>query len=135
MATTATFRSVCISDWFTSSRSNNGNQCVEVRFVGDVVLVRDSKYRRDPAALLCDEPIITVTATEWTSFLTVLASGGSVEGPTAPTTPTALTALTTSDGTTSLRHGDITLTYTPEEWDAFIAGVRDGEFDRVVLPA
>ncbi|WP_216916879.1 DUF397 domain-containing protein [Nocardia noduli] len=129
MATTATFRSVCISDWFTSSRSNNGNQCVEVRFVGDVVSVRDSKYRRDPAALLCDEPIITVTATEWTSFLTVLASGGSAEG------PTALTALTTSDGATSLRHGEITLTYTPEEWNAFIAGVRDGEFDRVVLPA
>ncbi|WP_405178909.1 DUF397 domain-containing protein [Nocardia sp. NBC_01377] len=129
MATTATFRSVCISDWFTSSRSNNGNQCVEVRFVGDVVSVRDSKYRRDPAALLCDEPIITVTATEWTSFLTVLASGGSAYG------PTALTALTTSDGATSLRHGEITLTYTPEEWDAFIAGVRDGEFDRVVLPA
>ncbi|MET7770434.1 DUF397 domain-containing protein [Nocardia sp. NPDC005366] len=126
MATTATFRSVCTTDWFTSTRSNNGNQCVEVRFVGDAVLVRDSKYRRDPANLLAEEPIITVTANEWTSFLTLLATGGSAD---------RLITRTASDGTTSLCHGDITLTYTPEEWDAFIAGVRDGEFDRAILSA
>ncbi|WP_063125141.1 DUF397 domain-containing protein, partial [Nocardia arizonensis] len=76
MTTTATHRSVS-TGWFTSTRSNNGNQCVEVRFVGDAVLIRDSKYRRDPANRPADEPIITVTANEWTSFLGLLAAGRS----------------------------------------------------------
>ncbi|WP_054815230.1 DUF397 domain-containing protein [Nocardia arizonensis] len=120
MTTTATHRSVS-TGWFTSTRSNNGNQCVEVRFVGDAVLIRDSKYRRDPANRPADEPIITVTANEWTSFLGLLAAGRSGD---------RLVARTGADGTTTLRHGDITLTYTVEEWAAFVAGVRDGEFDR-----
>lgn len=125
MATTATLRSV-FTDWFTSSRSNNGNQCVEVRFDGDAVLIRDSKYRRNPANRPAEEPIITVTASLWTSFINLLNSGRS---------HTELIAQTCADGSATLRHGDITLSYTPEEWDAFIAGARDGEFDRIILPA
>ncbi|MGN2635117.1 DUF397 domain-containing protein [Nocardia takedensis] len=123
MTTTATLRSVC-PGWFTSSRSNNGNQCVEVRFVGDAVQIRDSKYRRDPANLPADEPIITVTTAEWTAFLTALAADAPTDRP---------TARPGVDGGTVLRHGDIALTYTPAEWLAFVAGVRDGEFDRVAL--
>ncbi|MEV2221435.1 MULTISPECIES: DUF397 domain-containing protein [Nocardia] len=125
MATTATLRSV-FTDWFTSSRSNNGNQCVEVRFDGDAVLIRDSKYRRNPANRPAEEPIITVTASLWTSFINLLNSGRSHN---------ELIAQTCADGSATLRHGDITLSYTPEEWDAFIAGARDGEFDRIILPA
>ncbi|WP_433523691.1 DUF397 domain-containing protein [Nocardia pseudovaccinii] len=125
MATTATLRSV-FTDWFTSSRSNNGNQCVEVRFDGDAVLIRDSKYRRNPANRPAEEPIITVTASLWTSFINLLNSGRSHN---------ELIARTCADGSATLRHGDITLSYTPEEWDAFIAGARDGEFDRIILPA
>ncbi len=125
MATTATFRSV-FTDWFTSSRSNNGNQCVEVRFDGDAVLIRDSKYRRNPANRPAEEPVITVTASLWTSFINLLNSGLSHN---------ELIAQTSADGSATLRHGDITLYYTPEEWDAFIAGARDGEFDRIILPA
>ena len=125
MATTATFRSV-FTDWFTSSRSNNGNQCVEVRFDGDAVLIRDSKYRRNPANRPAEEPIITVTASLWTSFINLLNSGRSHN---------ELIAQTCADGSATLRHGDTTLSYTPEEWDAFIAGARDGEFDRIILPA
>lgn len=125
MASTATFRSV-FTDWFTSSRSNNGNQCVEVRFDGDAVLIRDSKYRRNPANRTAEEPIITVTASLWTSFINLLNSGRSHN---------ELIVQTCADGSATLRHGDITLSYTPEEWDAFIAGVRAGEFDRIILPA
>ncbi|MTE11890.1 DUF397 domain-containing protein [Nocardia sp. CT2-14] len=113
--------------WFTSSRTNNGNQCVEVRFDGDVVLIRDSKYRRDPEHRLEDEPIITVAAAEWMTFLAV------VRGRLAERTP--LIAETGADGRTTLRHGHTTLIYTPGEWRAFVAGARDGEFDRIPLPA
>ncbi|MEV6430763.1 DUF397 domain-containing protein [Nocardia sp. NPDC051463] len=125
MATTATARSV-FTGWFTSTRSNNGNQCVEVRFDGDAVLIRDSKYRRNPANRPAQEPIITVTADEWTSFLDTIVRGR---------TPSDLTASTSADGHTTLRRGETTLTYTPEEWDAFVAGVHDGEFNRIILPA
>ncbi|QBS42225.1 DUF397 domain-containing protein [Nocardia sp. CS682] len=124
MATTATPRSV-FTDWFRSTRSNNGNQCVEVRFDGDAVLIRDSKYRRDPAHRPADEPIITVTAREWSAFLDALR--------TAHRPPGALTASTAADGHTTLRHGTTVLRYTPQEWDAFLLGVRDGEFDRTAL--
>ncbi|WP_280239157.1 DUF397 domain-containing protein [Nocardia abscessus] len=112
--------------WFTSTRSNNGNQCVEVRFEGDAVLIRDSKYRRNPADRPAEEPVITVTAAEWTAFLDALRTRGRSHG--------ELRAHTTADGHTALRHGAITLTYTPEEWDAFVLGAHDGEFDRVVSP-
>jgi hypothetical protein len=123
MATIATSRSV-FTGWFTSTRSNNGNQCVEVCFDGDAVLIRDSKYRRDPASRPAEEPIIIVTASEWTSFLDTLAPRRTHSDPTAITTTVA------DAGHTTLRCGDITLTYTPEEWTAFLAGVRDGEFNR-----
>ncbi|MRH86332.1 DUF397 domain-containing protein [Nocardia sp. SYP-A9097] len=113
--------------WFTSTRTNNGNQCVEVRFDGAAVFIRDSKYRRNPANSALDEPIITVSAVEWMSFLTILRD--------RPGAAAALTSTTASDGYTTLRSGEIGLVYTPGEWDAFLAGVRDGEFDRLPLAA
>lgn len=113
--------------WFTSTRTNNGNQCVEVRFDGAAVFVRDSKYRRNPANSALDEPVITVSAVEWMSFLTILRDN--------PGGVTTLTAHTAADGFTTLRSGEIGLVYTPGEWEAFLAGVRDGEFDRIPLAA
>ncbi|UFS94558.1 DUF397 domain-containing protein [Nocardia huaxiensis] len=110
-------------EWFTSTRTNNGNQCVEVRFDGATVHIRDSKYRRDPANRPETEPVITVTATEWMAFLDHLTG--------RPAHPVELTAHTAADGHTTLCRGEITLVYTPGEWEAFIAGVRDGEFDRI----
>ncbi|WP_067463122.1 DUF397 domain-containing protein [Nocardia amamiensis] len=121
MATTARPES---TGWFTSTRSNNGNQCVEVRFDGDAVLIRDSKYRRNPANRRADEPIITVTEAEWTAFLDVLRTRGRSNG--------ELSAHTAANGHTTLRHGETALTYTAEEWDAFMLGAHDGEFDRIV---
>ncbi len=112
--------------WFTSTRTNNGNQCVEVRFDGDAVLIRDSKFRRNPAHRPEDEPVITVTASEWMSFL------DAVPGPTG--SAGALVAEVSGDGSARLRRGDTVLDFTRGEWDAFLAGARDGEFDRVAVP-
>ncbi|MCM6777002.1 DUF397 domain-containing protein [Nocardia sp. CDC159] len=126
MPTTARYRAKA-TGWFSSTRTNNGNQCVEVRFDGAAVLIRDSKFRRDPAHRPEDEPVITVTATEWMYFLATVLDRGPALGD--------LTAHTAADGHTTVRHGDVTLTYTPGEWAAFVAGVRDGEFDRDLQPA
>lgn len=54
-------------EWFKSSFSNGSQTCVEVRFDGDHVSVRDSK---DPAG-----PILTFTRSEWTAFLHGAAAG------------------------------------------------------------
>ncbi|MFD0361389.1 DUF397 domain-containing protein [Nocardia sp. GCM10030253] len=60
------------AQWFKSSRSSGGSECVEVAFLaGGKVGVRDSKNQTGPA-----------------------------------------------------------LVFTPGEWEAFTAGVNDGEFDR-----
>lgn len=126
MQTTAKYQPES-TGWFTSSRTNNGNQCVEVRFDGDAVLIRDSKYRRNPEHRLDDEPVITVAAAEWMSFLATVL-GRHIHR-------TALIAETGADGHTTLRHGEITLVYTPGEWRAFVDGARDGEFDRSPAPA
>src|SRR6266568_2628508 len=114
-----------VTGWFTSTRTNNGNQCVEVRFDGATVLIRDSKFRRDPANRPVDEPVITVTAGEWMAFLESVLGGAAATG------ATALTAVSLGDGHTAIRGAAVELTYTPGEWDAFIAGARDGEFDRI----
>jgi hypothetical protein len=52
--------------WFKSSYSDNSLSCVEVRFAGDAVLVRDSKNR-------AHGPILAVNTTEWAAFLDGLA--------------------------------------------------------------
>jgi hypothetical protein len=48
-------------DWFKSSRSANNAACVEVRFAGDAVGVRDSNDRRGPA--------LAFGAAAWTGFV------------------------------------------------------------------
>jgi hypothetical protein len=111
-----------VTSWFTSTRTNNGNQCVEVRFDGDAVLIRDSKYRRDPANRPELQPVITVDASAWMTFLHLVLHGGS-EGD--------LHIRPAADGGTVLVHDTIELSFTRGEWQAFLAGARDGEFDRI----
>ncbi|MFE9918539.1 DUF397 domain-containing protein [Micromonospora sp. NPDC005553] len=53
--------------WFKSSRSSNNANCVEVRFVGGVVGVRDTKDRSGPA--------LAFDGRSWASFLTGLKGG------------------------------------------------------------
>ncbi|WP_308166946.1 DUF397 domain-containing protein [Nocardia albiluteola] len=56
------------SNWFKSSYSKTGNECVEVAFLTpNTVGVRDSK---NPTA-----PALTFTPAEWDAFTAVLTSG------------------------------------------------------------
>ncbi|MDQ3576909.1 MAG: DUF397 domain-containing protein [Actinomycetota bacterium] len=110
--------------WFKSSFSNNANQCVEVRFDDQYVSIRDSKYLRDSANKAAREPIITITATEWTILLDEL-TGTAKAGANG-----AVQIVTSPDGATTLRavDGSVALYFTASEWHMYLAGVRAGEF-------
>jgi hypothetical protein len=54
-------------EWFKSSRSSSNASCVEVRFAGGGVDVRDTKDRTGPT--------LAFDAAGWTTFLTTLKSG------------------------------------------------------------
>ncbi|WP_067863412.1 DUF397 domain-containing protein [Nocardia shimofusensis] len=123
MATNAGGRPIR-TGWFTSSRSNNGNQCVEVKFDADAVWIRDSKYRSGAAGESAAQPVLSVSAAEWDDLVARLRTGGPV--------PEMITE--NGAGGVELRRGPTVLTFTGAEWDAFLAGVADGEFDRVPQP-
>ncbi|HLS77197.1 MAG TPA: DUF397 domain-containing protein [Nocardia sp.] len=115
------------SGWFTSSRSNNGNQCVEVMFDVAAVWIRDSKFRSGsegaPAAPAA-QPVIALSPAEWDELIACLREGRTVPG----------LVTETQAGAVELRRGRTVLSFTRPEWDAFLAGVADGEFDRVPQP-
>lgn len=48
--------------WFKSSFSSGGDNCVEVRFHGDQIQVRDSKRGEG-------SPVLAFTEDEWQAFL------------------------------------------------------------------
>lgn len=56
------------SGWFKSSYSAASQTCVEVRFDGPRVLVRDSKYQGPPAT----QPILAFSNASWSAFLATL---------------------------------------------------------------
>ncbi|MEU6560384.1 DUF397 domain-containing protein [Nocardia nova] len=111
------------SKWFKSSFSGSEHTCVEVRFAGDLVLVRDSKYLRDASNDPAAQPVIEVAAELWQVFLDVATGPDRTEVEGVPS------IVMKSDGCVVVRAGDGTaLTYTRSEWDAFIAGVWAAEF-------
>jgi uncharacterized protein DUF397 len=104
------------ADWFKSSFSPSQSGCVEVRFTGTTVQVRDTKDHGTG-------PVLSIDIATWPGFI------AEVNGTAAPGSNHALriehlpagTRLHSIDGTT-------TLTYTDDEWTAFTAGAADGEF-------
>lgn len=97
-----------VPPWFTSSFSNGSGACVEVRFRGAHVDVRDSKDRTGP--------VLSVEAAQWAAFL-----GGA---------PGVLTADRVDGGwTVRADRGGAVLRFTDEEWRAYRAGALAGEFD------
>ncbi len=102
--------------WFKSSFSTASGDCVEVRFDGDVVQVRDTKDQGDG-------PVIVLEAARWDDFLRRLLSG-SIDA------DSALAVLAAPNGGTILRARDTgaALRYTRGEWEMFMRGVRAGEF-------
>ncbi|MFI5781231.1 DUF397 domain-containing protein [Nocardia sp. NPDC051570] len=111
--------------WFKSSFSNQGTNCVEVRFDGDVVLVRDSKYLRNPANDPTIEPVIRMRAADWAAFLEAALGRSVLDVPGLPAIDHH------PDGNISLRAPDKSLTYTPDEWLAFVRGIQADEFAAV----
>lgn len=111
--------------WRTSSYSGtNGGECVEIALDGDKVLIRDSKYLRDPSNDPTAQPMISVPAQDWDAFKDNAAGNQTVGWtgwPLIERLPTGAVTLRAHDGTT--------LHYTAAEWIAFTAGIRDGEFE------
>ena len=54
--------------WIKSSYSNPSGSCVEVKFDDGSILVRDSKDRR------VGQPILSIPAPQWSSFLAVVTN-------------------------------------------------------------
>lgn len=117
---------ISIGGWRKATASNNGGDCVELKFTDDEVLVRDSKYLRDPANDPATAPMITVPLSVWQTFLNRVAALG--EGDEGDGQLPLIER--NADGTTSLHAADGNmLSYTAREWDAFTDGVVRGEFD------
>ncbi|MBF6333206.1 DUF397 domain-containing protein [Nocardia transvalensis] len=109
--------------WFKSSLSTQGTNCVEIQFDDGVVLMRDSKYLRNPANDPQQQPIIAIPLAHWTAFLDLAAGTASLGPAGLPTIgiqQDGSAQLTAADGTTLL--------FTPDEWRAFTAAVGTGEF-------
>ncbi len=109
-----------------SSFSEGGGQCVLVRRRehDSSVFLRDSKYARNPRNQPENEPIIEMPATAWAPFVAqALGLSGDVvaDCPAIEFVPEREdVVLRGNDGTT--------LVFTRDEWEAFRAGLLNGEF-------
>jgi hypothetical protein len=108
--------------WFKSSFSKDATTCVEVRFAGTSVLVRDSKYQGDPDI----QPTIAIPVGAWEHFLTI-ATDNPVHAGVIDAVPAIEHDAITGRTTVRDLHGTA-LAYTEAEWGAFTAGIRAGEF-------
>lgn len=108
--------------WFKSTFSNPSQACVEVRFDGDVVHIRDTK---DHGA----GPVITMPCLEWADLL------AEITGDSPARRVGAISIEETADGGMKLHDSATatTLTYTAAECTAFVSGALVGEFDHVVF--
>ncbi|WP_062981110.1 DUF397 domain-containing protein [Nocardia anaemiae] len=112
--------------WRKSSFSNNGGaSCIEVNFIGDKVLLRDSKYLRDPANDPSVQPVISMPVSLWPAFCNHSVRSTAHRGEGMPTIDRH------QDGWVTVRdhrHGT-RLLFTPNEWAAFVDGINAGEFE------
>ncbi|WP_459962294.1 DUF397 domain-containing protein [Nocardia sp. IFM 10818] len=109
------------AQWRKSALSQDGSACVEVAFVGAVVALRDSKYRRDPQNRIDEQPVICLPADQWQTFLAAVTEGSF--------SPAEVRIQLHDDGsaTVSDQFG-VQLSYTVEEWNAFIAAIKSNGF-------
>ncbi|MET8053594.1 DUF397 domain-containing protein [Streptosporangium sp. NPDC005286] len=136
--------------WITSSYSGSGQQCVQMKPVPSGVAIRDSKNPEGPR-LLC-------TPNTWQTLVTEARNGcydlpaHLTEAPSHLSKPAATDlALAAAEWLPAPTPGDIhlsiafvdahiamrltpteeTLVFTPGEWNAWLSGARDGEFDHL----
>ncbi len=101
--------------WRISSRSSNGENCVEVAPAADGVVIRHSKH---PTAGTITFPLVT-----WTAFVREARNGVASTNGVATITKIGTDTLVTSLITA------VELRFDEGEWTAFVAGAADGEFD------
>ncbi|WP_440072163.1 DUF397 domain-containing protein [Streptosporangium sp. OZ121] len=134
--------------WITSSYSGSGQQCVQVKPTPSGIAIRDSKSP-DGSRLLC-------TLDAWKSLVTEARNGSYdlpahlLEAPSHLLKPAAADlGLTAAEWLSAPDPGDIhlsiafvddhiamrliptaeTLVFTPDEWNTWLSGAKDGEFD------
>ena len=114
------------SRWIRSTRCTTAT-CVEARFSGESVDIRDSKQNH----LKESQPSMTVAESTFQTFIRELLG----EAPQGSNGEIAIDHLT--DGGVAFRSlvTGVTLSYTADELEAFVAGARDGEFQRVLATA
>jgi hypothetical protein len=101
--------------WRTSSRSSNGENCVEVASAAEGVVIRHSKC---PAAGAIPFPFPA-----WAAFVREARDG------LASTNGVATIAMIGTDTLVRSLITDVELRFDEGEWSAFVAGAADGEFD------
>ncbi|TMS00139.1 DUF397 domain-containing protein [Nonomuraea basaltis] len=106
--------------WRKSTFCNGADACVLVAHVDGLVMVRDSKEQ--------DGPVLKVTAEDWQAFVEAIAfrSRGDVGPLRLSREGDNVWAMTYQDSPGALLFGD-------SEVAAFVAGVKDGEFDLAAL--
>jgi len=115
-----------LRDWFKSSFSNGHQACVEVCLDLDVVSIRDSKWMPQGDG---QRPVITLSARQWTAWLDQLRVVGATGCPAFDVVRDGMQI--------SLRSATnaATLHFYDAEWDAFMLGVSEGQFDHPGRPA
>ena len=103
--------------WFRSRHSHGSSDCVEVQFGPGEVLIRDSRYRQNPANDPRLEPMIRLPYTEFSRFLTELSEEDH------PDQIGGLHVGRNKDESITLRSTDhgVTLRFTSEQWAPFAA--------------
>ncbi|WP_454194103.1 DUF397 domain-containing protein [Nocardia sp. Marseille-Q1738] len=86
-----------------------------------------AEYRRNPANDPAAEPMIAVPVGQWSAFLATATETHSAAAELAIESDPRGVTLRASDGTA--------LHYTSAEWAAFVAGIRNGEFDHAPAAA
>jgi hypothetical protein len=89
------------------------------------VLLRDTKWRASSPGER--QPVVTIPAEEWVGWLDQLRAGKDVGG-----CPAVDVIRNEWDRSVRLRStvDAVSLWFTAPEWQAFLRGVREGEFDR-----
>jgi hypothetical protein len=101
--------------WRTSTRSTNGEKCVEVALAAHGVVIRHGKHP--------DAGAITFPIDAWATFVREACNGSSSENGVATITKIGTDTLVRSV------HNAVELRFDEGEWSAFVAGAADGEFE------
>lgn len=102
--------------WTKSTRSNPSGNCVMTKTDGREIQVRDSK-------LGDASPILSFSFEDWGSFIAEIKRG--ITCPVAGPFEVWLAAT----GFDIVEKDGAVLNFTNDEWNAFVGGVQDGEFD------